>query len=229
MGWVGAAFVVYAPVAFGQTEPEFEPELMPEAQPGPAPQAKGPPRIKGIHFDYHPGWSVGLEGYAGLAVLSNQDGGHGHALAGGLARLRITHFELGAQIERSDYTTERWRQLGAFAGIVLPYTNWVDFDASLGFARRTYVSTDSRYGDVGVRASVNTLTLRVGVSDRPLDSRLSPRIGGALLLGVDMNRPQARWSYELEGERYAGTTRFGGFSAALAVNLSLDVLVKKGS
>jgi hypothetical protein len=194
------------------------------AQSGQGDGTQTPRRITGVKLDYHSGWSAGLEGYAGLTTYSNTEGSNAHALAGGMARLRWQFLVIGAMAETSDYTNERWRSLGGSVGAFLPFTNWIDVDASVGLAMRNYLSTDRRYSDHGTEAKVPSLALRLGVSDRPLETLIGPRLGAALLIGIDLKQRDVTWSYEYAGKtRAAGVTTFGGVTAGLVVGFGLEV------
>jgi hypothetical protein len=182
------------------------------------------PELAEIQLDTKSGWSVGLEGYAGLTTLSANGGTKGHALAGGITRGRFGHVELGADLELSDNAGERWRTLGGFAGAYLPFTNWVDIDATIGLALRTYVSTDRSYGPIGTSVSVPALTMRLGVSDRVIEGLVGPRLGAALLFGFDLKHKDIDWAYTIPGQaRYTGTSHFGGITAGLVMTFGFDV------
>ncbi len=185
------------------------------------------PRITGIHLDLKSGWSVGLEGYAGLTTFSNSEGTKGRAITGGLTRVRWQYVEIGAAVEASDYDRDRWRKFGGFAGAYFPFTNWVDIDATLGLGMRNYATSDLRYGPSGAAVSVPSLTLRLGLSDRPFSTLIGPRIGAALLVGVDLSRRDVAWSYEVAGMTIEGVTRFGGITAGLVMNFGFDVAVRE--
>jgi hypothetical protein len=185
------------------------------------------PELADIHLDTKSGWSAGLEGYAGLTTLSTDGGTKGHALAGGITRGRFSYVELGAALEVSDNAGERWRSLGGFAGAYLPFTNWVDIDATIGFGMRTYVSTDRSYGPTGTSVSVPALMLRLGVSDRVVEGLVGPRLGAALLVGFDLKHGNVDWSYTIPGEaRFTGTSQFGGITAGLVMTLGFDVALR---
>jgi hypothetical protein len=184
-------------------------------------------KLADIGLDKRSGWSVGLEGYAGLTTLSANGGTKGHALAGGITRGRFSFVELGAGLEVSDNAGERWRSLGGFAGAYLPFTNWVDIDATIGFALRTYVSTDRSYGPAGTSVTVPALTLRLGVSDRVIEGLVGPRLGAALLVGFDLKHSDVEWSYAIPGEtRFQGTSHFGGITAGLVMTFGFDVALR---
>jgi len=189
---------------------------------------QAPRRLTGVHIDRHSGWSVGLEGYAGLTTLSTSEGTRGHALAGGISRARFGYLELGGVFEVSDEAGERWRHFGGFAGGYLPLTNWVDFDATLGVVGRNYVSTDKRYGPSGLSVQVPALTLRLGLSDRTTEGLIGPRLGAALLFSFDLKHRDVPWSYNLlDASSIGGATRFGGVTAGLVMSFGFDVAVRR--
>lgn len=199
-------------------------ELMPRATAvGPSQPGKHR-RIEGIHFDPHPGWSVGLEAFAGLSTLTTSERTKGHALAGGVSRVRFDVFEIGGMIDSSDLVDERWRSVGGFVGAFLPYTNWVDFDATVGVSARNWISKDTRYGAGGASVRVPTLNFRFGVSDRTSEGLLSPRLSAALLVAVDMKHRDMPWSYTIRNvETLTGTTPFGGTTIAIVAGFGFDV------
>jgi hypothetical protein len=182
----------------------------------------------GYHLKAHPGWSLGIESYAGLGVLSATEGSRGHALAGGLSRLRIGYLEAGAGLQVSDLAVVRWRQAGGFIGAFLPLVNWVDIDATIGLAQRTYLNADDRYGPGGLDLKTPAITFRLGFSDRVIDEQFGLRLGAALLFDADLKRKEAPWSYVVPGqETVTGTTHVGGFSTALVVTLGFDVAFRR--
>lgn len=184
----------------------------------------------GYHLKRNPGISVGLESYAGLAVLSTEDGSRGHGIVGGLSRLRVSYFELGADLEVSDMALVRWRQAGGFVGAYLPLVNWVDIDTTIGLAQRTYSNSDTQYGPGGLQFHNPTMTFRLGFSDRLIDELAGFRMGAALLVGVDLKHQQAAWQYAQEGQSIAyGVTRVGGYSVGLIVTLGFDVMLRRAS
>lgn len=181
-------------------------------------------RVIGIQLDEHPGWSLGLEGYTGLTTLSTSEGTKGHAIGGGVSRLRFGHFEGGVALETSDYSGERWRSFGGFLGAFFPFTNWVDVDVSAGLALRNYVSGDSRYGTSGATARVPSFTLRFGISERPIGGLLGLRIGAAMLTGIDLKQRDVAWSYEIrDAPRVRGVSHFGGTTIGIVVTLGFDL------
>ncbi len=188
------------------------------------------PEWTGYHLKSSPGVSLGLETYAGLAVMADSDGSRGHGVAGGLSRLRISYFELGAGLEISDLQLVRWRQAGGFIGAYLPLVNWVDIDTTVGIAQRTYLNGDERYGAGGLDLRSPTVTFRLGFSDRLIDEQLGFRLGAALLVDADVKHQQASWQYSQQGQPTAsGVTNVGGFSAGLVVCLGFDVELRKSA
>jgi len=178
---------------------------------------------KGFLLKRNPGWSIGLEPYAGIAVLVNSDETRGHGITGGVSRVRIGYVEFGASLELSDVAIERWRQLGVFVGAFLPMVNWIDFDTSIGIAQRAYLSSDTRYGPGGFDVRGAALTYRLGFSDRILDDTFGLRLGGALLVSGDLSHHEVPWLYEVTRTTVSGSTPLGGVSIALAVCLGFDV------
>ena len=209
---IATAALTFAPsVAFAQTESSarFESGQVPE--------------FKDLFIEPNPGWSLGLETYAGLAVLTGADGARGHGIAGGLSRLRMKYVEVGAGIEVSDVAIVRWRQIGGFVGAYVPVAGWVDFDTSIGLAQRNYLSDDTRYGPGGIDVRGPALTYRIGLSDRPIDDTFGLRLGAAMLFSIDLKHHESQWAYDLGPRGVAtGTTRMGGASVALAACLGFD-------
>ena len=214
---IASATVVAVPaVALAQTESRarFESGQVPE--------------FKDLFIEPNPGWSLGLETYAGLAVLTGADGARGHGIAGGLSRLRMKYVEAGAGIEVSDVAVVRWRQIGAFVGAYIPVAGWVDFDTSIGLAQRNFLSSDTRYGPGGIDVRGPALTYRIGLSDRPIDDTFGLRLGAAMLFSFDLKHYEAQWSYDLgRGGVASGLTRMGGVSVGLAACLGFDFRFNK--
>jgi hypothetical protein len=237
LGWLSLLSAALVTNRVEAAEEEWAPQN-PEAQlvlDGPNENPTGTPRVKsrrprivGIHLDDDARWSIGMQGYAGLTTLAGAESIKGHALAGGASQVRIRNFQLGGAIEVSDYAGERWRSLGGFVGAFVPFTNWVDIEANLGFAVRSYVSQDTRYGRGGTNARLPELTAYFGITDRLLDGLIGPRMGAGLLLGIDLARRDISWSYRSDGKEIsAGSTTFGGTSIGLVMNLGFDVAVRR--
>src|ERR1700690_1152715 len=160
----------------------------------------------GFYLKTAPGWSLGLESYAGLAVLTGGDATRGHGFVGGLSRLRFGYFEVGAGLEVSDYAPERWQQVGGFVGTYLPIVHWVDIDASVGLAQRNYLNPDKRYGPGGLDVKGSALTFRLGFSDRPISDEFGLRLGAALLVDIDLKHHEVPWMYDLGAQGIVSAT-----------------------
>lgn len=187
------------------------------------PAAK-PRELVEIRIDNDSGWSLGLDGYVGLSTLTNSERTKGHALAGGVSRLRFSFVQFGATLEVSDLVDEQWRSLGGFVGAFVPFTNWIDVDASIGIASRNWISKDTRYGTGGTSLRVPALNFRLGVSDRMMGGLLGPRMGAALLVGLDLDRRDVPWSYQItRSDSVSGVTQFGGITVALVATIGFDV------
>lgn len=186
------------------------------------------PMWTGYHLKSVPGWSIGLEPYAGLGVLSASDGSRGHAVAGGISRVRISYFEMGAGLEVSDLAVVKWKQVGGFVGVFLPLVNWVDIDAAVGLAQRSYLNADERYGSGGLDLKTSTLTFRLGFSDRVIDERFGLTLGASLLFDADLKHKSATWQYIVQNQpTVSGQTQVGGYTTALVATLGFDVAFRR--
>jgi hypothetical protein len=179
------------------------------------------------------GWGAGLDGVVGLAMPAESDTQSAHAFAGGLARVHWTYIEIGGAYVATDVSSDEWRSVEGFVGAWLPFHRWVDVEAAGGVARRTYSSSDTRYGPNGFSVANTALTLRVGASARTSEGWLGARAGGAIVAALDVGRENLRWSYELgsvENPRVIeGRSPIGGFTLALQLSLGLDVSPPKAS
>lgn len=178
-------------------------------------------------FDRSPGWSIGLDAYAGLAVLSTGDGGVAHGFVGGISRFQLSYFQIGASLESSDGEDDKWRSIGGFVGAFIPFKHWVDFEFAAGLSARTYRNDSRRYGADGYEATSPSLTLRAGVSDRAVDDLFGIRLGGHLTAGIDLERHTRPWRYVVETEEVSqvvtGESEVGGISVGLAITAGFDI------
>ncbi len=181
-------------------------------------------RVQGQYLNPQPGWSMGLGVYAGLTVLTNSGGERAHGVLGGISRARVGYLQLGGAMELSDDTGDRWRQVGGFAGVFLPFTNWVDLEATAGLSYRTHLDSDERFGAGGYRIGGPAINLRVGVSDRSTEKLLGVRVGGELFCGIDLKRQQASFRYEgVDGSKaVTGSSEVGGVSIGIAISTGFD-------
>ncbi|MFZ5891762.1 MAG: hypothetical protein ACOY0T_11965 [Myxococcota bacterium] len=195
-------------------------------------ESEAPPPRGGVsgalRVDRARGTSVSLGPYAGLALLDTQRGGVAHLFAGAVGRLRIRYIELGGNLEVSDRQQESWRMLGGFLGGYIPFENWVDLEFALGAGVRHYLNPDQRYGTGGYDLKVPVLTFRAGFSDRLGQGVFGLRIGGELLVGIDLRHKEAKWSYSYTdltdvSQVITGKTSVGGTSIGIAVSVALDV------
>jgi hypothetical protein len=188
-------------------------------------------------LDTTPRWAAGLEGYAGIGVQWTSGDERAHGFVGGLARIRYGFVQAGATFETTDSgeaaqlsepLQEHWRAIGGFAGVWLPYRHWADIEASLGLTSRSYVNRNQIYGPSGFDRSNAAVTFRLGVSDRMTERLFGPRVGAALVGGVDLQRYSPAWRREflLPGGGIGattGVTDIGGVSIGLVVVLGLEL------
>lgn len=185
--------------------------------------ASPPPKRTDIYLAEPSGVLVGVEGYGGITTLSMNNETLGRAYAGAMIRTRFSRLEFSGFAETSDYTVNKWRLFGGTVGTFWHLHNWVDVDGAVGVAQRTYISLDSRYGAGGAYASVPSLILRLGISDRVSDGTVSPRLGAALYSAIDLSHESSPWKYEADGNLLnQGTTRFGGFTIGLMMTFGVD-------
>ncbi len=184
-----------------------------------------------IRFEDEPGWSVGLEGFVGLASLFGTDTRGAYSLAGGALRGRYRFIELGPYFEATDTLSGggHWKSFGAYAGAYLPYQNWVDFQIGARLGSRVYSDSDTRYGVDGYKLGGAALGLVLGVSDRAKSGLFGGRVGSQLVTTYDLKQRDRDWRLESADPDTGvavvttGTTHVGGFSAALFVTVALDV------
>jgi hypothetical protein len=215
------ALVENPKTAYGQsTDSPRTPESGPSAQA----RLKEARRSHEIYLDKDSGISVGVEGYSGISVLVGSEKRRGHVVTGGLLRTRVGRFELGGNVDESDYADGKWRSIGGFAGLYSPFVNWVDVDCSVGFAYRRHEIHELRYGKNGAKATVPSLTFRLGISERIGHSLFALRLGAAVFAQVDVATKDIPWEYVWNNRVIAsGTTNLGGTSVGIMINLGFDL------
>lgn len=222
-----SAGAAQAPAPAAPVAPALAAEDPEEDQVPPIPIGDSSPRL-----DDASGFGLGLEAYGGLALLMS-DKANSHAMVGAVSRVRFGFVQLGAVLELSDNSEGRWRSVGAFAGAYLPFRNWVDFDAALGFALRHHINPDERYGSGGYDVNFPAITFRLGFSDRTSEEPLAARFGGGIVAAFDIGRKDVNWRYENVGDAGAmvveGTSTVGGTSLGLIFTAGFDVGVKPRS
>jgi hypothetical protein len=175
-----------------------------------------------------PGWGADVNAFAGLAMPARSDTQSAHGLVGGLARVRWSYLQLGGSYEVTDDLSEgRWRSIGGFAGVWLPFRDWLDLEAATGLAWRTHSSAETRYGPDGYEVSSPALTLRVGASGRTSESRYAARVGGALFAAMDLSPETVPWTFEhgplTDRRTITGEQPVGGFTFGLLLAVGFDV------
>jgi len=236
---VSAAFACLT-VSARAVADEFSPSSEPSALPGAAHDApESPPIIEQrwpvIGAPSRP--ALGLEGYGGVAAEWTRGEARSHAILGALLRLRYHYFQAGALAETSDAgqadalaepELDRFHAYGGFACVFLPYSRWVDFDASCGLVQRTYVNHSTTYGPTGLRDTLSSLVLRVGVSDRTTRRSLGARIGGAIVTSIDLGSRTETFHHTFlrpDGTLgdVTGQTPIGGVTVALVFAVGLEL------
>jgi len=180
-----------------------------------------------LRLDITPGWAVGVDGSAGVALLATTERSEAHGIVEGRVRARLGFVQLGALIEQSDDTEQEWRSLGGFAGAFLPYRNWVDWEVSVGAVVRRFRNTDPRFGAGGYDVSNVAILLRAGFSDRSSEGLFGIRLGAHLTLTSDLAPRDVAWRYNLGSASLPsyvyGRARVGGHSVSLAVGGGFDL------
>ncbi len=178
-----------------------------------------------------------LEGFAGLANQWSSAPSNAHAFVGGLARVRASYAQIGASMETTDGGNAtalgepekgRWRSVSGFAGVWLPYSHWLDLEASMGVGARTYLDDSTTYGPNGLAYSVPSLSLRVGVSDRFTERLVAFRAGAEIVAAFDLKHGDAPWSETFLGsdgtpQVVTGTTPFGGVSIGVLMSVGFEL------
>jgi hypothetical protein len=183
-----------------------------------------------IVFEDNPGWSMGLEGYAGLSTLFGTDTRGAYSLAGGTLRGRYRHYAAGGYFELTDSLSGGgdWQNFGGFAGAWLPYRNWVDFEIAVRLGGRRYSDSDLRFGPGGYKLWTPALGLALGVSDRAAKGRWGGRVGSQLIATYDLKQRNRPWQVSSRDPNTgmenvaSGSSHVGGLSLQLVVTLGFD-------
>lgn len=193
--------------------------------PDPAWAARG-----GFQLESDPGWSASLGGYGALVALFGTDTRGAFSVGGGTLRGRYSHYTLGGYYELTDRASGggQWQAVGGMAGVWLPFRNWVDFEVAARVGVREFWDEDPRFGATGYKSSSPTLGLSLGVSDRAGHGLVAGRIGGGFVLSYDLSQRDEPWRYLIPTEDgdpivRTGNAHIGGLSAALVLELMLDV------
>lgn len=189
------------------------------------------PTLVEIELADDPGWSIGLDAFAGLSTLFGTDTRGAYSLAGGTLRGRFRYYEAGAYFEATDTLSGggSWQNVGGFAGAWLPFRNWVDFEIAARLGGRRFIDRDLRFGSSGYELWSPALGLVLGVSDRAAKGTWGGRIGSQLVATYDLKQRDRPWQLtsvdaDTGAERVTfGKSHVGGFSLELVVTLGFDV------
>lgn len=205
-GFLVAAVCAPPRLAQAQTEVVYDPEL---AKPVP--------------------WAASLDAEAGLGLVLTSDTEESHSLVGGLTRLRIGYWEVGALAEYASFGASagdsRSVHVAGLVGAFLPFHNWADIEGALGLGYRSYVNTSSIYGPGGYDKNTATLDVRIGVSDRMGDV-LGGRLGAQIFASFDLSPtdvPWQIWSIDQSGVDRSGSRRVGGVALGMLMTVGFDV------
>jgi hypothetical protein len=182
-------------------------------------------------------WAGSLEAYGGLLLQATSGGDRPHAFGGLQLRARHHYLQAGAFIDTTDSgeasalretTQEHFRTLGGFVGVWLPYTNWVDVDASVGAGSRLYRNPSSLYGPDGMRETTTAILFRLGVSDRSSEGVFGVRAGAALVASVDLSPRDVTFTRKFTRQdgtpgESTGTTPIGGVSIGLLITAGFEL------
>jgi hypothetical protein len=182
-------------------------------------------------------WAVSLEGYGGLLVQATSGEDRSHAFGGSQLRLRFHYLQAGAFIDTTDSgesrglretTQEHFRTLGGFAGAWLPFTHWIDVDASVGVGSRLYLNPIPLYGPDGMRETMTAITFRFGASDRSSEGVFGARAGAALVGSIDLEPRDVlfhRRYLRADGTvaETTGTTPIGGVSIGVLITAGFEL------
>jgi hypothetical protein len=178
------------------------------------------------------GAGFSVEGYVGMTAYHSERALRGHGVTGGIARLRVSYVTVGGFAERTDEIEfGRWEAFGGFAGVRLPFANWVDFEGSVGGGSRTHAEDDERYNSgKGYEWATPFAMLRFGLSDRSSsDAPLALRVGFEVFAMFDLKRHDQPWEViyprapGIEPLVFRGTTPLGGSNVGVLVSVGFDV------
>jgi len=212
---LGCVFAVRVASAQVESDPEMveEPSFVPRAG-----------SAAGVGFS--------VEGYVGMTAYLSERALRGHGVTGGIARLRASSVTLGGFVERADEIEfGRWKAFGGFAGVRLPFANWVDFEGSVGGGSRMHAEDDERYNSgKGYEWTTPFAMLRFGLSDRSSsDASLALRVGFEVFAMFDLKRHDQPWEViyprapGIEPLVFRGTTPLGGSNVGVLVSVGFDV------
>jgi hypothetical protein len=174
-------------------------------------------------------WSASLDAEAGLGLVLTSDTEESHSLVGGLTRLRLNYWEIGALAEYASFGAaagdSRAVHVAGLLGAFLPFHNWADIEGALGVGYRSYVNTSTIYGPAGYEQDTPTLDVRIGVSDRMGDV-MGGRLGAQLFASFDLSPSDVPWQILSRDRRTvdrSGSRRVGGVALGMLMTIGFDV------
>jgi len=180
---------------------------------------------------------VDLEAHGGILTLVAQGEARSRAVGGGTLRGRYSYFQIGGRYEQSDSGTavalrrpqeETFAAYSGFVGVTLPFYRWVDVDATVGMAWRTYENPSKRFGPQGFSHDTRSVTWFLGMSDRAGEHLVGARIGAGLFGYVDVQRTTFSWdsTYPTVNGPATVVTRtrpLGGTAFGLSLTCALEL------
>jgi hypothetical protein len=174
-------------------------------------------------------WSASLDAEAGLGLVLTSETEESHSLVGGLTRLRVGYWQIGALAEYASFGASagdsRAVHVAGLLGAFLPFYNWADIEATLGLGYRSYVNTSTIYGPGGYQKAMPTLDVRAGVSDRMGDV-MGGRLGAQLFASIDLSPSDVPWTILSKDQRTVdrtGSRRVGGVALGMLMTIGFDV------